>query len=631
MRDRADIEREYSKKLDSLGKKYTLKFEKRSSSSLSSNSYSRPTGSSATPTISTGHNITLNDDAESSYSTQTTSVSAAWKCIIDATEQRAKAHLLHSDSITSEICDKIKLIIGKKDNARKKHMLFSQKLASERDATYADKDKCKKNYDDACESVEAAKVRYDRATDDKSREKYKLAWHNEILDMNNCKNLYILAIAAANAVKNEYFAVEVPGLLRDLHCLSESVFESLRKVWENFAVLESNLTHTISTHASTAVIPVITAINPQKDTEVFVLLNPQTAPAAFARRTPKDYVYIPSAMWRDFVGMAVDEYSRCFMINKLVKVRRKLEQVERDLAVKTKGIEGMELLYDVYLKNPDQGDMDDVFDTILEIRREYSLLASLKARLKSTIDSILDGVGDSKESDVFHNFQNCSFGIPTTCNHCRQVIWGVGKPGLSCKECGFNAHLKCELKVAPTCSQTKTMQRSNSLKVYNATSSTLISHSVLPAGSDTQRRSDQSMASTSSNPNANRRSVSEIAPAAESVQVSVGGSAVVLYDYAPEASNAEVEELAVMEGEIVKVLEIDDGGGWTKVLCDGKVGLIPSAYIKSAQVEVTPVCAENMKFSEMNEVIGFKTYVPSNTRSNLTVLSSHRLVKEYGY
>ncbi|KAJ3074237.1 hypothetical protein HDU98_011805 [Podochytrium sp. JEL0797] len=306
VKERADLEREFGKKLDALAKKHAARNEKRAlftKGSLVCEKYEDPTGSL--------HN----------------SVEKAWNSIIQATESRSEAHFAYAESLNDRVCEKLKNLASKKDDARKKarilmhgiyeHMNFSQRLTAERDEIYADKDKAKKKYDDACEAVENIKAKYDRASDDKTREKLKLAWHQEILDMNN------------------------------------------KKIWQSFALIDEEFIHSTSTNITSELKPLITSISPKHDTEVFIHLNPQTAPDMYQRLTPKDFVIVPSVMWRDSVEMASDEFSRCYMVNTLHKLRKKLQHVERDLSVKTKGIEGMELLYDVYMKNPEQGDMED--------------------------------------------------------------------------------------------------------------------------------------------------------------------------------------------------------------------------------------------------------------------------------
>ncbi|KAJ3392089.1 hypothetical protein HDU84_004798 [Entophlyctis sp. JEL0112] len=333
-KERADLERDFSRKLDALARKYSTKCAKRFLASK-------------TDEISGTPHSTVED---------------AWDCIVKSIELRSRAHWICADSLSSDIGEYLKSVSAKHDESRKKHMAFAQRLVAERDVVYADKEKAKKKYDDACESVEAIRCRLDRASDEKSKEKLKLLWHQEILDMNNKKNLYLLAINGANTVKNRYFAEEVPSNLSDLHCLSESIFLSIKAAWQKYSKIEKDFTDRIGSFADSSLIPTIAKISPENDTELFIQLNPQTAPSSYQKLTPKDFIYIPSVMWKETTEMVVDPYARCFMINKLAKLRRKLEQIDKDLNTKLNGIDGLQRLHEGYVSMPNTGDANDVFE-----------------------------------------------------------------------------------------------------------------------------------------------------------------------------------------------------------------------------------------------------------------------------
>ncbi|KAJ3034813.1 hypothetical protein HDU99_010663, partial [Rhizoclosmatium hyalinum] len=136
VKERADLERDFARKLDALAKKHLIKNEKRTlfSKGSSGDKLEDPTGSLQN------------------------SVEKAWNSVIEATECRSKAHLAHAEALVDVVCEKLKSLIAKKDDARKKHMGFSQKMMNERDGVYAEKDKAKKKYDDACEAVESIKA-----------------------------------------------------------------------------------------------------------------------------------------------------------------------------------------------------------------------------------------------------------------------------------------------------------------------------------------------------------------------------------------------------------------------------------------------------------------------------------------
>lgn len=119
-----------------------------------------------------------------------------------------------AEALQNVLAEKLKLIAAKKDDARKKHVAFSSRLIAERDRVYGEKDKAKTKYDAACEAVEVAKNKHNRAPDEKTADKLKKRWNEEIVDCQNAKNLYVLALTSANAAKKKYFAEDIPKLLK---------------------------------------------------------------------------------------------------------------------------------------------------------------------------------------------------------------------------------------------------------------------------------------------------------------------------------------------------------------------------------------------------------------------------------
>ena len=69
------------------------------------------------------------------------------------------------------------------------HILFAQRLLSERDKSAQERDKAKTKYDASCDEVENSKQKQERAFDEKNQEKLKRSYYQDILDMNNNKVL----------------------------------------------------------------------------------------------------------------------------------------------------------------------------------------------------------------------------------------------------------------------------------------------------------------------------------------------------------------------------------------------------------------------------------------------------------
>ncbi|KAF9895524.1 hypothetical protein BX616_009488, partial [Lobosporangium transversale] len=113
--------------------------------------------------------------------------SKAWSGILNDTEALSRDRQLFSESIISKVYDPLKVLANKKDEARKKHIQFAQKLLAERDRSAQERDKAKSKYDTSCEEVESAKQKQERAYDEKNQERLKRSYYQDILDMNNNK------------------------------------------------------------------------------------------------------------------------------------------------------------------------------------------------------------------------------------------------------------------------------------------------------------------------------------------------------------------------------------------------------------------------------------------------------------
>ncbi|KAI4884758.1 hypothetical protein NFI96_012974, partial [Prochilodus magdalenae] len=53
--------------------------------------------------------------------------------------------------------------------------------------------------------------------------------------------------------------------------------------------------------------------------------------------------------------------------------------------------------------------------------------------------------------NVPHKFNIHNYKVPTFCDHCGSLLWGIVKQGLHCKICKMNVHIRCKGNVAPNC------------------------------------------------------------------------------------------------------------------------------------------------------------------------------------
>uniref|UniRef100_A0A7N5P181 Protein kinase C n=1 Tax=Ailuropoda melanoleuca TaxID=9646 RepID=A0A7N5P181_AILME len=53
--------------------------------------------------------------------------------------------------------------------------------------------------------------------------------------------------------------------------------------------------------------------------------------------------------------------------------------------------------------------------------------------------------------NIPHKFSTHNYKVPTFCDHCGSLLWGIMRQGLQCKICKMNVHIRCQANVAPNC------------------------------------------------------------------------------------------------------------------------------------------------------------------------------------
>ncbi|KAJ3332582.1 hypothetical protein HDU76_013759 [Blyttiomyces sp. JEL0837] len=659
IKERSDLEREFSKKLESLSKRYSLKRDKRSSSGPSA----MVAGSSSVAAVVAAASISgsnvydgdsilgdgcctsaarLSEEKMSVINELSNTVDQAWTSILQDTVNRSKAHSTLADALSTNVCEQLKQLTMAKELARKKHLQFAQKLVTERERVYAEKERAKRIYDDACDIVEADKTRHDRAVDDKTQEKLKRQWHNDILELNNHKNMYILSLDMANAIKNKYFQKDLPELLRDMCDLTETMHEGLKTIWKSYTTHQSNF-QTQTTRSLTTCTKIVESIQPSKDIQSFISTHPQILPSQSSFRqqvsviatnpsthtlsqsetsstttkfpTPRDFPFIPTSLWRDSNFMSQDEFSRVFLLNKVVRLRKKLEQVEKEVAVKVKGIDGMAVLREVYLRNPAQGDPEEVMENMLEVKRDLTLLQSVRVKIAAQVEAIVKHIGDSTLSETRRlQFQ-------------QSVITAVPKYGAS-RKLDFIARIgKRFYLIFAYTSPFKYHSNPIRQKTPNLQKQRFLRPPKMRNENPTNLHRSQKLRNNTvaTNKPTAKPSITTII---KHLINKVGAKAYVLYDYVPPDEGCD-DEVMVREGDLVVIVDVDDGSGWTLIKTQTeKVGLVPTAYIEiqdsqeDEQDTETPIQSELTSYPNNTLLTTSLTSIPTAREDSTTTLNS---------
>ncbi|CAI0653223.1 unnamed protein product [Colletotrichum noveboracense] len=601
-RERSAIEKEYAAKLNALAKKY---FEKK-------NKKSAPLSVGDTPAMTPG---SLESASLTTWSTQLTTL-----------ESRAEEHDRYANNLLSQVAEPLKFLGGRFEELRKRHAEYAGKLEHERDTQYADLRKTKAKYDSACQEVESKRKKSESAFD---KAKAQSAYQQQILDMNNVKNTYLIAINVTNKQKERYYHEYVPEVMDSLQDLAEFRTIKLNGLWTVASQLEAamlvsskglmdNLTTEISRN------------QPHLDSMMYIRHN------LGSFQEPPDKVFEPSPVWHDDDNMVVDETAKVYLRNVLSKSKAQLGDLRREVDKKRREVEGIKRVKQRIREGTEKKDEVLVVTQLFLLQEDLHAVDRKRVTAEVETSTITSAVGDVTLGAKNHNFKAQTFKIPTNCDLCGERIWGLSAKGFDCRDCGYTCHNKCEMKVPADCPGEQSKDERKKLKAErqeaaNALLKPSASSPTNASDSPTLTRSNTMNSLSSGYAQSARRSIAGPAspideappepatprPAAPASIISSGAARKRVMAPPPAAYISELPgsaptngsseqqkgkmlytfeasgdgEVSVVEGRDVTMLEPDDGTGWTKVRAGYKEGIVPSSYVDWAPA--SPVVAQN--------------------------------------
>ncbi|KAI0269925.1 hypothetical protein BC834DRAFT_863984 [Gloeopeniophorella convolvens] len=529
-RERATLERDYAAKLQALAQKAVDKKNKKMALAVVGDEPSQPW------------------DEET---LQKSTLENAYSKIIASLVNSQQEHVNLADALNVQIVGVLAALARKNESYRKKQALFYQKVLGDRDRVYGDRAKSKQKYDEECAEVETYRQKQERAQDDKHSGRATKQYQQQVVDMHNAKNVYIISTAIANKMKDRFYAEDLRSIENQHQHLQSNYITNIVTVLHHAQALQ--LSHHDALKNQITIVDVsLNEIDPKKDQELFIEhnLRPFGAPA--------DWGFEPCASHYDTDEVSVEGGAKVFLQNKLSRSRTKLSELKPLLETKRKEAEQAMSFVTAGSGNPSSGNVDAI-DGLLEAQHQVTLYETSQSVLEAEIQIIEKALGGDEGSQSPHTFKSSSFTIPTECGYCATSIWGLSKQGKTCKACGISVHSKCELKVAADCPGARGVRQ-------KTTDSASSSTSVL------SRSSSRASSAVTPTPSSFTQSSPLVAPEAEQPVVRV------IYDFSPTSPF----ELAVQEGAIVHVVEEDDGSGWVKVVDqDGGRGLVPASYIEA--------------------------------------------------
>ncbi|KAJ3360064.1 hypothetical protein GGF32_008651 [Allomyces javanicus] len=437
VKEQAVMEREHAKCLDNLVRRASTRLEKKLRDlSIGATAASRVTESAISSTMS------------------------MWSAYLQTMETTAKDRSDLADQLVAQVSDQLKTVCTRTEDSRRKHISFAAKLISEQERSLQEKDKAKIKYLQACEDVEAAKLKYERA-DEKSQEKLKKIWHQQILEMNNAKNGYILSLAVANAHRRSHQNTDIPWVLDEMEVLESIRLKAFKDVMATHAKLEAAANEKIAAQF-TDLGTKVAAIDVQTDLDLFVKANKSDW------HEIADLHFEPTTLWRDTSDLVEDDYCRVVLSNQRAKLLKTRTEQTDSLNQLDKKVAGLVKLTNVYTDDPRLGDPTEPREEMWEAKRQAIVTQGSIKRSEAVIEAISAVIGEQSHERP-HAFKSTGFTLPTTCGYCLNSIWGLSKQGFSCKDCGFACHAKCEMKVPANCPGSKSGTSSEPVSPTTAT------------------------------------------------------------------------------------------------------------------------------------------------------------------
>ncbi|KAH3901401.1 related to Protein BZZ1 [Saccharomycodes ludwigii] len=294
-KQRANLEKEYSEKLNQLTNDF---LKKKAESSV-------PLSVGDSPVITPG-------SAESG-------TVMCWTEILTETQMIGKDHSQLSEELQFQVVDQIDALIKKSNSMLSGINGFVSELDSRKYEIYHGLDKAKKNYDYSCEDLE--NIRSKIANGNNSvRLKEKL--QSKENEMNNCKNDYLIQVNLANRTKDKYYFQDLPESLDLLQNLVQ--YKTLQL--NNLNNIATNLQRSMDLRIGKKLDLMESTINsttPDLDIKMFIKHNKKQW------SEPKDFQYIASPIWHEDASFVVkDDANLTHLKNRLALSQSKEHQMD---------------------------------------------------------------------------------------------------------------------------------------------------------------------------------------------------------------------------------------------------------------------------------------------------------------
>ncbi|KAJ2648881.1 Protein BZZ1, partial [Coemansia sp. RSA 1250] len=353
-------------------------------------------------------------------------------------EEEGRLHVQLGSKIGGDISEELHKGLDSLSGSRKHTLEFYQKLLSERDHIYEQKDKTRLQYETKSKALVSSQQKQERATSEKEQEKYRQKVDRETAARNQAKNEYILQVAVANEVKN---AVN--------HKFTPRVMDSMQKIDQHRVAMAQNLLLQMLAMQEAAeerqlagtkrVAYIIKRVAVEVDSAQYVKRRIESGLSKWDE--PPDFRVVVDVAAGEDERMALDGESQVILRNICVQAQQEGMQAEQNARTKA---------HEAEQSRQQQAGSEQGLEQMFEFERE-STLAELEAVQHQAVQAVVEQQLGPVDQGNPHEFKSHTVAISKTCDYCNESIGGLNRKASRCTQCEYTCHAKCQIKVQPNC------------------------------------------------------------------------------------------------------------------------------------------------------------------------------------
>lgn len=587
-KQRSLIEREYAEKLTKLAQESLQKTTKLG------------------PTLSVGDEPTITPG-----SLECASV-VAWKEVLIQCENIAREKMKLSGKFDSYVAQGLSKLAIKYSGIKDRWKQFDDDLKSTRDKHYNDMTVNKKAYDSACEAMESQRAKSLKSTNEKHQEKLT----KREAEMNIAKNAYLISISVCNGLKDKYYYQDTPEILDGLQELNEAKVSKVNSILLSSSELEKKSNERINTFID-SIDSVVKQNLPKLDTAMFVKHNISNW------SEPAHFQYIPSSIWHDDDQMIVNDSAlydlklrlnnACATYEKLSEICNDEKQVVEEVLVERNKLVG-DTFNEVQVKTPEEYQkFEELLIKSISTLQKFTNDDTKRVMAEVEIQTIQSATGDIDMTITtpIHEKKKSKFGFLKLNKHQGN---SAEEPEMEVQELSQDVN---NIRITPSNTKSRLFNTLGKIvDAYNTpvgepinfrstTTSSLSKVAIAQYPYEAQGEDEISMnkgdqfdivdeddgsgwtfVKSSYDEGLVPTSYLKIEQVQSQQKKKIPPKVVprkntktikrmeILYDYQSQGD----DELSLQTGDIVTIIQDDDGSGWTEGEINGETGLFPTSY-----------------------------------------------------